>query len=64
LAEVAEPNQRQQAACEALKAGHDDVGLIPVMFPSRLYGISKDVNWPVGPHPLQLYFIDHRIGLR
>lgn len=64
LAEVVEPNLRQQAACEALKAGHDDVGLIPVMFPNRLYGISKDVNWPVGPHPLQLYFIDHRIGLR
>ncbi len=50
--------------CDALKAGHDDIGLIPVMFPNRLYGISKEVNWPVGPHPLQLYFIDHRIGLK
>jgi len=64
LSKVAEPSQRQQAACDALKAGHDDVALIPVLFPNRLFGISQRVNWPVGPHPLQLYFIDHRIGLK
>ena len=64
LSTVAEPSQRQQAACDALKVGHDDVALIPVMFPSRLYGVSEKVNWPVDPHPMQLYFIDHRITLK
>ena len=64
LSTVAEPAQRQQAACDALKVGHDDVALIPVMFPSRLYGVSEKVNWPAGPHPMQQYFIDHRIGLK
>ena len=64
LSEVADPAERQQAACDALKAGHDDVALIPVMFPNSLFGISKDVNWPTGPHPLYLYFIDHLIGLK
>jgi peptide/nickel transport system substrate-binding protein len=64
LSEAAGPSKRQSAACDALKAGHDDIALIPVMFPNRLYGISKNVNWPVGPHPLRLYFIDHRIGLK
>ena len=64
LSTVSEPAQRQLAACEALKVGHDDVALIPVMFPSRLYGVSEKVNWPAGPHPMQQYFIDHRIGLK
>ncbi len=64
LSTVAEPSQRGQAACDALKVGHDDVALIPVMFPSRLYGVSEKVNWPVSPHPMQLYFIDHRIALK
>ena len=64
LSNAAGPAERKLAACDALKAGHDDIGLIPVMFPNRLYGISKEVNWPVGPHPLQLYFIDHSIGLK
>ena len=64
LTETADPSQRVQAACDALKAGHDDVALIPVMFPNRLYGVAGKVDWPTGPHPLQLYFIDHRIGLK
>ena len=64
LTKVADPSQRQEAACDALKAGQDDVALIPVMFPNRLYGISDGVNWPGEPHPLQLYFIDHRIGIK
>ena len=64
LTTVADPTQRQQAACDALQAGHDDVALIPVMHPNRLYGVSEKVNWQVGPHPMYLYFIDDRIGLK
>lgn len=64
LTTVADPAQRPQAACDALQAGQEDVALIPVMHPNRLYGISRKVDWPTDPHPLQLYFIDHRIGLK
>ena len=63
LSGSSDPAQRQQVACEALKAGQDAVALIPVMFPNRLYGISEAVSWPSGPHAAQLYFIDHQIGL-
>lgn len=44
LTEVADPTLREQAACDALREGHDDVALIPVMHPNRLYGISKKVD--------------------
>jgi peptide/nickel transport system substrate-binding protein len=64
LADTADTGQRQQAACEALKAGHDEVALIPVIFPNLLYGISNQVNWPGEPHPVYLYFIDNKIGLK
>ena len=64
LTTVSDPSKRVQAACDALQVGHEDVALIPVIHPNRLYGISQQVEWPVGPHPLQLYFIDHRIGLK
>ena len=64
LSGVSEPTQRQQVACQALEAGQDEVALIPVMFPNRLYGISDSVVWPSGPHASQIYFIDHLIGLK
>ena len=64
LSGASDPAQRQQVACDALQAGQDDVALIPVMFPNRLYGISDSVDWPSGPHASQIYFIDHLIGLK
>ena len=64
LSGVSDPAQRQQVACDALEAGEDEVALIPVMFPNRLYGISDSVEWTSGPHAAQLYFIDHLIGLK
>jgi peptide/nickel transport system substrate-binding protein len=64
LSGVSDPAKRQQVACDALEAGQDEVALIPVMFPNRLYGISDSVEWTSGPHAVQLYFIDHLIGLK
>ena len=64
LSETSEAAAREEAACAALQAGHDDIALIPVMHPNRLYGVSQKVDWPQGPHPARLYFIDHRIGLK
>jgi peptide/nickel transport system substrate-binding protein len=64
LSEISGTAAREEAACAALQAGHDDIALIPVMHPNRLYGVSQKVHWPDGPHAVQLYFMDHRIGLR
>ena len=64
LSRTSEAAAREKAACAALQAGHDDIALIPVMHPNRLYGVSQKVDWPQGPHPARLYFIDHRIGLK
>ncbi|MDA1127508.1 MAG: ABC transporter substrate-binding protein [Chloroflexi bacterium] len=64
LSAASEPAQRQQVACDALQAGQEEVALIPVMFPNQLYGISDSVVWTSGPHAVQLYFIDHLIGLK
>ena len=64
LSRASDPVQRQQIACDALQAGQDEVALIPVMFPNRLYGISDSVKWASGPHAAQIYFIDYLIGLK
>jgi len=64
LTGASDPAQRQQVACETLQKGQNEVALIPVMFPNRLYGISNSVDWTSGPHASQFYFIDHLIGLK
>ena len=64
LSRASDPAKRQQIACDALQAGQDEVALIPVMFPNRLYGISDSVEWASGPHAAQIYFIDYLIGLK
>jgi len=64
LSSASDPAQRQQIACDALRAGQDEVALIPVMFPTRLFGISDAVDWTSGPQAARLYFIDHLIGLK
>jgi peptide/nickel transport system substrate-binding protein len=64
LSRASDPAQRQQIACDALQAGQDEVALIPVMFPNRLYGISDSVEWASGPHAAQIYFIDYLIGVK
>ena len=64
LSRASDPAQRQQIACDALQAGQDEVALIPVMFPNRLYGISESVKWASGPHAAQIYFIDYLIGIK
>ena len=64
LPSASDPAQRQQIACDALRAGQDEVALIPVMFPTRLFGVSDAVDWTSGPQAARLYFIDHLIGLK
>ncbi|PKB70986.1 MAG: hypothetical protein BZY87_07795 [SAR202 cluster bacterium Io17-Chloro-G6] len=64
LSSASDPALRQQIACDALQAGDEEVALIPVMFPTRLYGVSNSVDWTSGPQAARLYFIDHLIGLK
>ncbi|GIT02070.1 MAG: hypothetical protein CM1200mP27_06950 [Chloroflexota bacterium] len=42
---------RREIACNALKAGNEETASIPVMFPTRLFGISDSVEWTSGPRP-------------
>ena len=62
LAGSIDPEKRKSIACDALWSGMDDVALVPVMHPNRLYGLSDRIDWASGPHPLQLYFVDYTIG--
>jgi peptide/nickel transport system substrate-binding protein len=64
LSSASDPAQRQQIACDAVQAGNDEVALIPVMFPTRLFGVSDSVDWTSGPQAARIYFIDHLIGLK
>ena len=64
LSSASDPVQRQLFACDALQAANDEVALVPVMFPTRLYGVSDSVNWTSGPQAARIYFIDHLIGLK
>ena len=64
LSSASDPAERQRIACAALKVGQDEVGIIPVMFPTRLFGVSDAVEWTSGPQAARLYFIDHLIGLK
>ena len=64
LSSASDPAQRRQIACDALQAGQEEVALIPVMFPTRLYGLSDSVDWTSVPPASRFYFIDHLIGLK
>jgi len=64
LSSASDPAERQQIACAALKVGQDEVAIIPVMFPTRLFGVSDAVDWTSGPQAARIYFIDHLIGLK
>ena len=64
LSSASDPAQRQQIACDAVQAGNDEVALVPVMFPTRLFGVSDSVDWTSGPQAARIYFIDHLIGLK
>ena len=64
LSSASDKDERTRIACDALQAGNDEVALIPVMFPTRIFGISDVVDWTSGPQAARIYFIDHLIGLK
>ena len=62
-AEVADTRQRQDIACRALDVVASETALLPVAHAYLIYGVNERVT-DFEPHPANLYFFDHRIGLR
>ncbi len=61
-ADVSDLQQRQEIACSALDIVASETALLPVAHAYLVYGVNERVaNFE--PHPTNLYFFDHRIGL-
>ncbi len=61
-ADVSDPGQRQEIACRALDIVASETALLPVAHAYLVYGVNERVA-TFEPHPTNLYFFDHRIGL-
>ena len=61
--DVADTQQRQDIACRALDIVASETALLPVAHAYLVYGVSERVT-DFEPHPANLYFFDHRIGLK
>ena len=57
-----EPHEREEIACDALAVIAEDSAVLPVAHMYVVYGVSDRVTG-FEPHPSNLYFFDHRIGL-
>jgi len=61
-ADVSDTQQREEIACRALDIVATETALLPVAHAYLVYGVNERVaNFE--PHPTNLYFFDHRIGL-
>ena len=61
-AEVSDTQQRQEIACRALDIVASETALLPVAHAFLVYGVNDRIaNFE--PHPTNLYFFDHRVGL-
>ncbi len=61
--DVADTQQRQEIACRALDIVASETALLPVAHAYLIYGVNERVTG-FEPHPANLYFFDHRIGLK
>lgn len=59
---VSDTQQRQEIACSALDIVASETALLPVAHAYLVYGVNERVAG-FDPHPTNLYFFDHRIGL-
>ena len=59
---VSDTRQRQEIACRALDIVASETALLPVAHAYLVYGVNQRVAG-FDPHPTNLYFFDHRIGL-
>ena len=61
-ADVSDTRQREEIACRALDIVASETALLPVAHAYLVYGVNERVAG-FDPHPTNLYFFDHRIGL-
>ena len=61
-ADVSDIQQRQEIACRALDIVASETALLPVAHAYLVYGVNERVA-SFEPHPTNLYFFDHRVGL-
>ena len=61
-ADVSDVQQRQEIACRALDIVASETALLPVAHAYLVYGVNERVA-NFDPHPTNLYFFDHRVGL-
>ena len=55
---------REQLACAASQAIIDELPVVPLIYPSFDFGVSRKVVGFDQPHPFAWYFIDSQIGKR
>ena len=60
---VSDPEERREIACEALAIVAAESVLLPVAHTYMVYGVNQRVTG-FDPHPANLYFFDHRVGLK
>jgi peptide/nickel transport system substrate-binding protein len=64
VGQAADRQVREQLACDASETIVDDVAVVPLLYPSFNYGISRTVVSFDEPHPFFLYLMDNKIGTR
>jgi peptide/nickel transport system substrate-binding protein len=55
---------QERLACDASQVIVDEIAVVPLLYPSFNYGVSKKVDGFDEPHPFFLYFMDSQIGKR
>jgi peptide/nickel transport system substrate-binding protein len=64
LSQAMDRRSREELACTASQAIVDEVAVVPLLYPSFNYGVSRKVVGFEAPHPFFMYFMDSKIGKR
>jgi peptide/nickel transport system substrate-binding protein len=64
VGEATDRQTREQLACTAAQAVVDELPVVPLLYPSWHYGVSRKVVGFDEPHPFFVYFMDNKIGKR
>jgi ABC-type transport system substrate-binding protein len=62
LGVAGEAAARTELSCSASQVILDELPIIPLIYPSFDFGVSRKVTGFDQPHPFAWYFMDHRIG--
>lgn len=64
VGQASDRQARERLACDASQVIVDEVAVVPLLFESLIYGVSRKVVGFDEPHPFFLYFMDNKIGKR